>query len=195
MNATTVRERHSATDPLHWFTVPSASDLAHAVPVEPLHLPQPYHSLLVHKGSMTERLERRFGSPATLEILSVFADEDRYARWILLLDPTGRCVEMGASCLDLDGISAGVRSDILEGVQPLGRLLSRHGLLYRSAPESFFGLDPPPWMLSLLQMETTRRVFGRRTELQIGGRKAGNIVEVLPCYEVQTQTPPRLYVP
>lgn len=177
-------------DPLCWFAASSDTYLGAADLVEPHQLPEPYGSLLVHEGSMTERLETHFGGRASLEILSLFASADLYARWILLLDSRGRCLELGGVCLDLRLLSASLRADILDGELPLGRLLSRHGLAYASMPQSFLSIDVSPRVHDLLQMTEPRRVFGRRTCLQAGGQTLGDIVEVLPCYDVQSSRRP-----
>jgi chorismate-pyruvate lyase len=194
-NATTaaVPDVDAGPDPLCWFTESSRAFLSAATLLPPEQVPEPYHALLVHDGSMTERLERHFGEPMTLEILSLCASVDRYARWILLQDARGRCVEIGGVCLDLRRFQRHLRADILEGEEPLGRLLSRHGLMYRSVPHAFVGFTVTPRLQDLLQMAEPRRVFGRRTGLRANGQMLGMVVEVLPCYDVQTSRRPLMH--
>jgi chorismate-pyruvate lyase len=175
----------AAHDPLRELAASSGIPLGSATPVEPWQLPRPYRTLLVHEGSMTRRLECHFGSPVALTIVSVASNHERYARWVLLHDATGRCLELGGVCLDLRRFAADLRADIVAGAEPLGRLLSRHGLTYESVPHAFFTVRVTAPVEQRLQMAESRHVFGRRTDLRAGGRKLGDVVEVLPCYDVQ----------
>jgi chorismate-pyruvate lyase len=186
LNASTViRDVDAARDPQTWFALWSGAYFGAAIVIEPWQVPEPYRTLLVHEGSMTERLERYRGGSMTLDVLSVSADADRYARWILLHDPDGLCCELGGASLDLRHFREPLRTEILDGVEPLGRLLSRHGIAYTSVPRSFLCLTPTKRMQQLLQMTESRRVFGRRTELRAGGQTLGDVLEVLPCHDVQ----------
>ena len=123
----------------------------------------------MHRGSMTRRLEQQFGGRVSLRPLSACVGTDWYSRWSLLLAPGGRCLAIGGSCLRLDVWSAALRQAILDGQEPLGRLLERHGVDYESVPRAVFTVDPSPQLTAHLQMREPRRLFGRRTDFRLAG--------------------------
>jgi hypothetical protein len=63
--------------------------------------------------------------------------------------------------------------------------LTLHGLDYKSIPTAFLAVTPTILTRDVLQMAETRPIFGRRTELHIGGHKRGDIIEALPLYDRQ----------
>jgi len=63
---------------------------------------------------------------------------------------------------------------------PLGRLLRNEGVPFESRPLAFFELTPNSEMMGVFWMREPRRLYGRRTEIVIGRRKIGDIVEILP---------------
>src|ERR1017187_8537228 len=65
--------------------------------VEPGEVPEPYHSLLVHKTDMTSTLEKFHGETLHVEVLTRHARENEYYREVVLvLDGTKKRVEFGA---------------------------------------------------------------------------------------------------
>ena len=149
--------------------------------VTPEQIPAPYHSLLVHKEDMTSRLEHHYGGRVVLRALGTFTVGGWYFRRVLLVQEyTGRPVEMGAIRIKLDAFGTKLTQQILRNEVPLGRLLRERRFSYDSHAKAFLALEPNPEMMGVFWMRESRTLYGRRTEMASGGRKVGDIVEVLP---------------
>lgn len=94
--------------------------------------------------------------------------------------PAPRPIEMGAIRIDLAAFKPRMRALILEKRVPLGRLLRGGGVDYRSRPALFLAVTPNPEMMGVFWMREPRPLYGRKTEMSVGGRKVGDIVEILP---------------
>ena len=113
--------------------------------------------------------------------LSTFHDGASYFRRVLLVhERSARPVEMGAIRIDLDAFAPRIRAAILRNRVPLGRVLRDGGVDYRSRPSAFLSVTPNSEMMGVFWMREPRTLYGRRTEMSVGGRKIGDIVEVLP---------------
>ena len=144
-------------------------------------MPAPYRSLLVHQGDMTSRLEKFHGAPMKLRVLHSEAEGDTYRREVLLCaQDSGLPVEYGAIAIDLAQFAEPLRSLILEGRQPLGGLLNRHAVRYRSEPRAFLKLAPDSAMDAHFELEGAHTLYGRCNVL-LGERDQilARIVEVL----------------
>ena len=87
---------------------------------------------------------------------------------------------MGAIRIALDVFSVRVRAEILKGHLPLGRIMRDAALDYHSRPRAFFEITPNSDMMGVFWMREPRTLYGRQTEVTLGGTKFGDIVEVLP---------------
>ena len=144
-------------------------------------VPEPYRTLLVHRGDMTSRLEEFHRAPMTLRVLHREEDDRAYRREVLLCaKDSGLPVEYGAIEIHLDAFAPGMRAEILEGRLPLGGLLNSHGIVYRSEPRAFIRLAPDAEMNALFGTDATNALFGRCNVL-LGerGETLARIVEVL----------------
>jgi len=149
--------------------------------IAPQRIPLPYRSLLVHERDMTVTLEAHFGGRVTIRALSTFRKGSSYYRRVLLVQEySARPVEMGAVRIDLAAFRPRVRELILQNRIPLGRLLRDGGVDYRSLPTMFLAVTPNPEMMGVFWMREPKTLYGRQTEMSIGGRKVGDIVEILP---------------
>ena len=73
-----------------------------------------------------------------------------------------------------------LRAEILEGRQPLGGLLNRRGIRYRSEPRGFLKLAPDSAMGAHFGLAGSHTLYGRSNVLLgDGGRVLARIVEVL----------------
>jgi chorismate-pyruvate lyase len=144
-------------------------------------VPEPYRALLVHQGDMTSRLEKFHGSPMKLRVLHREHESHGYRREVLLCtQDTGLPVEYGAIAIDLAQFAEPLRSLILEGQQPLGGLLNRHAVRYRSSPRAFLKLAPDSAMDAHFELDDAHTLYGRCNVL-LGDRDQvlARIVEVL----------------
>jgi hypothetical protein len=149
--------------------------------ISPKDIPLPYRGLLVHENDMTVTLERHFGGAVVLRTLSTEQNGNWYLRRVLLVQEySGRPVEMGAIRLLIEVFPHRVRSQILRNERPLGRLLRDGGVDFKSQPRVFLQVQPNPEMMGVFWMREPRTLYGRQTELQMGGEKIGDIVEILP---------------
>ena len=149
--------------------------------IPPDAIPYPYRSLLVHEHDMTLTLERHHGGAVMLRTLSTITRGQWYLRRVLLVQEySGRPVEMGAIRLRLDAFPDRIRRQILKNALPLGRLLRNGGIAFKSQPRAFFAVTPNSEMMGVFWMREPRTLYGRQTELFEGGRKIGDIVEILP---------------
>jgi chorismate-pyruvate lyase len=149
-------------------------------------MPEPYHSLLVHHGDMTSRLEDFHGGPVIIEVLHHERTPEAYRREVVLrVEKTGLPVEYGAIEIDLAAFDGELQRLILEEHLPLGGLLNRFGIESRSEPRAFIRLGSDPVMQRVFGMPSARTFFGR-CNLLFGedGRLLARIVEVLRPAEI-----------
>jgi hypothetical protein len=149
--------------------------------IEPDLIPSPYRSLLVHQRDMTLTLEAHFGGRVVLRPLSTWQRAGWYYRRVLLAQEySGRPVEMGAIRIRIAAFAPRVRADILRNQVPLGRILRDGGVDFISRPKVFLSITPNPEMMGVFWMREPKTLYGRQTEVLLGGRRIGDIVEVLP---------------
>jgi len=144
-------------------------------------MPEPYRGLLVHHGDMTSRLEGFFGGEIEIEVLHREHTTEAYRREVVLrIAATGLPVEYGAIEIDLGAFDGELRRLILEQHLPLGGLLNRFGIHYRSEPKGFIKLGADVVMQRVFGMPEAHEFYGRcNVLLGEGGRALACIVEVL----------------
>ena len=167
--------------PLSHFCHASGHDLPECEIIDGAAIPEPYRTLLVHNGDMTSRLEEFHRAPMTLRVLHRETDGDAYRREVLLCKAdSGRPVEYGAIEINLAAFAEPLRVLILEGRQPLGGLLNRHEIRYRSEPRAFLKLAPDSVMDAHFDLDDAHTLYGRSNVLLgDGGLVLARIVEVL----------------
>lgn len=167
--------------PLSYFFRFSGAMLPPCEVITGANMPEPYRGLLVHQGDMTSRLEKFHQSPMKLRVLHSEREGDTYRREVLLCtEATELPVEYGAIAIDLAQFPEPLRLLILEGRQPLGGLLNRHAVRYRSEPRAYLKLAPDSAMDAHFDLEGARTLYGRSNVL-LGDRDQvlARIVEVL----------------
>lgn len=144
-------------------------------------MPQPYRELLVHCGDMTSRLEEFHRSALKLRVLHREHTPTAYRREVLLCTKTADApVEYGAIEINLSAFARELRELILEGREPLGGLLNRHGIKYRGEPRAFIRLAPDSEMNELFGTDPAHELYGRcNTLVADSGETLALIVEVL----------------
>jgi chorismate-pyruvate lyase len=147
--------------------------------VDPVDIPPPFRTLLVHEQHMTFALEEHWG-PVILRVLGTIVEEGAFFRRVVLAQEyTARPVIMGALRIDLDAFERPVRTRIVQNRVPFGRVLREAGIQYRSRPRAFFSVVPNSEMLGVFWMREPRALYGRRTEMLVNRRKVGDVVEIL----------------
>ena len=144
-------------------------------------IPQPYRSLLAHDSDMTRTLERHVGDRAVLRLLSTFTSGASYFRRILLAqESSGRPMALGAIRVRLDAFTPRLRTKILAGRIPLGRILHEGRFAYTSAVNGFLAVEPTPEIMGIFWMPESGVLYGRRSAMFRDETKIADIVEILP---------------
>lgn len=174
--------------PLHYFYAQEDRQLPDVELLDGGQVPEPERSLLVHDRDMTSTLRKFHGAPITLEVRKVERSDDYLMRMVVLhREDTGAPVEFGAIGIRLEKFEGPLREHIANGDAPLGRLLEKHIIDYRSCPKGYFSTPADPIIAEALAEEEGTTVFGRCNELtDPEGFAFADIVEVLPRASQET---------
>ncbi len=146
-------------------------------------VPEPQRSLLHHERHMTVALERFHSTKVELVVLAEVHSEPFYARRILLLDEAGKTVQFGIMRFDLRRVSHTVRHLILEGMQPLGRILIEHQVLRRISTHGLLRIDPTDALRTHIShgsdQEEPQQLFGRLATIVCNESPAVDLLEVV----------------
>jgi len=168
--------------PLHYFYEQAGEALPEITLVDGAEVPEPERSLLVHDRDMTSTLGRFYESPIALSILQCERSEDYLMREVVLSRASdGGQVEYGAIGVRLEKFEGPLREDIAEGRGPLGGLLEKYVIDYRSAPKGYFKMEADARVAQAIGEEVGATLYGRCNELtDPDGFAFADIVEVLP---------------
>ena len=161
------------------------ADDALYIRVDPKEMPEAVRGLLVHSGDMTSRLESFHKNAISLKVCQTLGPSDHeegaYSREVMLINSSsGEAVEYGAIEIFLDVFTPALRALIIEGRVPLGGLLNRHGVRYKSEPQAYFRVKGTH-LSALLGVSVEEVLFGRCNVLHTeSGELLARIVEVLP---------------
>jgi chorismate-pyruvate lyase len=154
--------------------------------IEPVAIPEPYRSLLVHHNDMTPTLSAYYARIIHLRVLSRQQRDEFYFREVVLLaDGREDPVEFGAIRINLGRFAPKTRRHILDERVPLGDLLRMHSVPHSSQPKAFFRLEADALMADALRLAQPEVLYGRRnTLLDAAHRPVAEVVEILPpCRE------------
>jgi chorismate-pyruvate lyase len=145
-------------------------------------MPEPYQRLLVHSQDMTPTLERFFGQSLTVQVLQRSRRGQHYFREVTLrLSQSGKPVEYGVIKIDLNLFPEPAREAILAERMPLGRILSDYQIAHFSWPQAFFQVQATPHLVTLLGLENSQLLYGRRNLLLTHARRLlAEVIEILP---------------
>jgi hypothetical protein len=168
-------------DPLTTLYARAGRSLPEFEAVVPSAMPPDAHRLLVHAGDMTSKLEEYFADDMLLRVIQREQTPEFYRREVLLYGAkSGLSVEYGAIEISLGTFSEALRAEILAERLPLGGLLNRHGVRYRSEPRAFLRVAPCAHLAGLFELDAPCASFGRSNQLLDGeGRRLASIVEIL----------------
>ena len=153
--------------------------------LEGAEIPQPYRGLLVHSHDMTGTLERFYGQPMGLTVLSRQTKSDAYLREVVLhsADDAHR-VEYGVIQIYLDHFHPAARRRVLAEESPLGSILHSEGIGHLSWPQAFFSAQSDAHIGSVLRLRQPCHLYGRRNVLLDGSRRLlAEVIEVLAPVE------------
>ena len=171
--------------PLHYFYAKDKRALPKVELLDGGAVPEPEKSLLVHSHDMTSTLRKFHGAPITLEVHLAEQSEDYLMRMVILhRSDTQAPVEFGAIGIRLDKFEGPIREKIANGSAPLGELLEKYHIDYRSGPKGYFATKADSIIAPALAEDEGTTVYGRCNELtDADGFAFADIVEVLPRAE------------
>ena len=146
--------------------------------------PEPYQSLLVHNHHMTVTMERQHGGPVAVEVIDERRIGDVYCRKIVLRrfddggPAAGRVVQFGLVRFDLGYVTEAVRSEILGGETPLGRVLINHNVLRHIDLNAILRFEAGPALAAVLPIVDHQVTYGRLATIFCNNRPAVDLLEV-----------------
>jgi hypothetical protein len=159
---------------------PTADDFASHEAVAPDEVPPPYHGLLVHAHHMTVTVEAHHGEPVDVVIYNRRHDGPYYARRIFLATQRSRrIVQYGLMRINLRYCSPAVRTEIIAGETPLGRILINHDVLRRIEPTGFLRMVPGPELMNRFGLSEPTPTYGRLAYIHCDGQRAIELLEVV----------------
>jgi chorismate-pyruvate lyase len=144
-------------------------------------LPHPFRQLLDHHAHMTVTVEKFHGGPVSVEVLQQRFEGERYLREIVLrtTTETTKVVLYGIVDLNLAVLDPQVRSEILEGKTPLGRILIERQVMRKVTLERLYRVTPGPHLLRLMEGCHGSPLFGRSARIDLNGHPALKLLEIV----------------
>ena len=159
---------------------PTAEDFSRIEPVAADAVPPPYRGLLVHEHHMTVTVETYHRDRVDVVIYNRRHDGPYYARRIFLaLQKSRRIVQYGLVRIDLRCCSPEVRTEIIAGETPLGRILINHDVLRRIEPTGFLRVVPGQELMDQFGLEQPTPTYGRLAYIHCDGQPAIELLEVV----------------
>lgn len=149
-------------------------------PVSPGQMPAGHSELLVHHEHMTHALARHHGKPVDLYVMERHHEGDLYSRKIFLTKKnTAFTVELGLVRLDLRYVAPEARAEILEGVTPLGEVLTKHNVLRRIEPRWYLHFPDGSSMMTWFGSRERGPNYGRLGTIYCNGEPAVEVLEIV----------------
>jgi len=156
------------------------SELPRAHAVAGTDVPEPYRSLLVHSGHMTEVLERHHGGSASVQPYRIHRQGDLYGRRLdLHITGVEGPVMTGIMIFNLALVAAKVRDEILAAASPLGEILIRHRILRRVVPDAYLAFDAADPLLARFGLPRAQPAYGRLATIDCDRRPAVDLLEIV----------------
>ena len=173
--------------PLDFFYETKENLKPHIEPLIAESLPEKERGLLDHNRDMTSTLMKHHSSELYIEVLERVSNGNYLLRMVILKTKTkNEPVEFGAIGMDLSLFDTDIRSEIEQGIKPLGGLLEQYSVSYKSGPRAFFKIKCDKLISSLLQVPEGVNLYGRCNELtNPEGFTLADIVEILPVQAIQ----------
>jgi chorismate-pyruvate lyase len=149
--------------------------------VDSTDLPQPFRQLLDHHAHMTVTVEQFHGGPVAVQVLQQRFEGERYLREIVLktMAESPKVVLYGIVDLNLTVLDPQVRSEILAGKSPLGRILIEHQVMRKVTLERLYRVTPGPQLLRLMAGCQNHPLFGRSARIDLNGHPALKLLEIV----------------
>ena len=116
-----------------------------------------------------------------LTVLSRELQNDAYLREVILSRANdGSPVEYGVIRICLDHLPPPASRRVLEEQAPFGNILQTEGIPHMSWPQAFFRVDSDAHMRTVLRLQHSEVLYGRRNVLLDGSRRLlAEVIEIL----------------
>ncbi len=142
-------------------------------------MPDSYRSMLAHDHHMTVTMEKHYDSPVEVKIIEQVDRGDLYCRKIVLLKAgTDRVVQFGIVRFNFEYVTEAVRSEIIAGETPLGRVLINHNVLRHIDLGALLRVTAGEELAGLLQMPVGAETYGRLATIFCNQRPAVDLLEI-----------------
>ncbi len=141
--------------------------------------PGPYARMLVHDKHMTVTMESWHGCSVDVDVLDEKLNGSVYTRKILLRrSDNRRPVQFGIVRFDFSYVDDQVRSEILAGNTPLGRILIEHNVLRQVDLGAILRITAGPGLARALEIPEGETTYGRLATIFCNGQPAVDLLEV-----------------
>ncbi len=141
--------------------------------------PEPYKQMLVHDHHMTVTMENFHGTAVDVRIIDQIDSEGLYCRKIVLLKTgTEEVVQFGIVRFNFHDVTDDVRSEIVDGKTPLGRVLIKHNVLRHIDLGAIIRVTAGEELAGLLQMKSGETTFGRLATIFCNECPAVDLLEI-----------------
>ncbi|MFM8328587.1 MAG: chorismate--pyruvate lyase family protein [Pirellulaceae bacterium] len=171
-------DRHE--EPLRSLFYKDPESLARLDCVASNDLPEPFRQLLDHHAHMTVTVEQFHGGPVSVQVLQQRFEGERYLREIVLRTTaeSPKVVLYGIVDLNLAVLDPQVRSEILAGKTPLGRILIARQVMRKVTLERLYRVTPGPQLHRLME-GCHGPLFGRSARIDLNGHPALKLLEIV----------------
>lgn len=141
--------------------------------------PEPYREMLAHDHHMTVTMEGYHKSPVDVVVLDQASDGNLYCRKILLVKQgTDFPVQFGLVRFNFEYVTEAVKSEILSGEIPLGRVLINHNVLRHVDLGAILRITAGAGLAGFLKMEEEQITYGRLATIFCNNQPAVDLLEV-----------------
>jgi chorismate-pyruvate lyase len=143
-------------------------------------IPQPYRSLLVHNGHMTETLEKHHGADVDVHPYNIHHNGSMYGRKLdLTVQSSGEVVMTGILLFNLSFVEPVVRDEILAAETPLGRILVEHNVLREVTTETYLKVAAEDPLVARFGLSKPLDAYGRLATIFCNQRPAVDLLEIV----------------
>jgi chorismate-pyruvate lyase len=130
---------------------------------------------------MTPTLERFYRQRMGLTVLSRELQDNAYMREVILKRADDETpVEYGVIRICLDHLPPQAARRVLEEQAPLGNILQTEAIPHMSWPQAFFTANSDTHMRTVLRLDHSQALYGRRNVLLDGSRRLlAEVIEIL----------------
>lgn len=142
--------------------------------------PTVYRSLLDHTAHMTVTVEQHHQDCVEVEVLSEALSGNKYQRKILLrLASDHRVVQFGIVRLDLNCLPVDIRSPIVSGNTPLGRILIESKILREVQLCDLWKVHCGKELAGYFSVADGAVTFGRTARILVDGQSGIELLEIV----------------